>query len=354
MNNTKKCSSKKHNDKDAICYCAECDKYMCNQCANYHSDLFENHQKYDINKENQNIFTGICKEEGHKMELEYFCINHNKLCCSSCITKIKGHGNGQHTDCKICYINEIKEDKKSKLNKNIKILEDYSKTIEISLNELKKIFEKMNQSKEELKTKVSKIFTKIRSALNEREDEIILEIDKKFDKLYFKEDLIKQGEKIPNEIKKSLEQGKIINDVNYKINKLNIFINDCINIENNINNIQTIKNSIEKHNSTNIIINFLPVEDNEINKFKNGIKSFGKISDYIEEYNKVKNEDIKNDKSSDSEEDKKSKKSRNSSSDDDQKSKRSKSSDSDDNKKSRRSRSSSLEEKISKNSSDSD
>ena len=100
-------------------------------------------------------------------------------------------------------------------------MKDYSNTIEASLNELKKIFEKMEQSKEELKIKTSKIFTKIRSALNEREDEILLEIDNKFNKLYFKEELIKQGEKLPNEIKKSLEQGKIIDDEKYKINKIN-------------------------------------------------------------------------------------------------------------------------------------
>ena len=59
------------------------------------------------------------------MELEYFCENHNKLCCAVCITKIKGNGKGQHAGCNICFITEIKDKKKSKLNENIEILENH-------------------------------------------------------------------------------------------------------------------------------------------------------------------------------------------------------------------------------------
>ena len=57
----------------------------------------------------------------------------------------------------------------------------------------------MNADKDELKKKIYQLFTKIRTALNEREDELYKIIDDKFDNLYFKEDLIKQGEKLPNE-----------------------------------------------------------------------------------------------------------------------------------------------------------
>ena len=283
MENTKKCSSKSHK-KDAISFCPECDNYMCNQCLVFHSDLFDNHIKYDLKgKDLHNFSPCFCQEQNHKMELVYFCKDHNQLCCAACITKLKGIGNGQHTDCNICFTTEIKDEKKSKLKKNIKILEDYSNQIEQSLNELKKIYEKMIKDKEELKMEVSKIFTKIRSALNNREDELLLEIDNKFDNLFFKEDLIKQGEKLPNEIKYSLEKGKRIDSDNYKIDKLSIFINDCINIENNINKIQLIKDNIEKNNNTEIKIYFLPNEGIEINEFINKIKLLGKINSDIKE-----------------------------------------------------------------------
>ena len=278
MENKKKCSSKKHPDKDAKSYCPECQVYMCNQCEQFHSDLLGNHNKYDLIKEKNNFFSGFCQEEKHKMELNYFCRNHNQLCCAACICKIKNKEDGQHADCEVCEINQIKEEKKSNLKKNIQILEDYSKSIDISIDELKNIYEKMVQNKEELQKKILSIFTKIRTSINEREDEILKEIENIFGNLYFKEDLIKQGEKLPKDIKLSLEKGKIIDNDKKENDKLNAFINDCILIENNIKNIEIIKRSIEEYNSTEIIINFIPEEDEEINEFINNIKSFGKIN----------------------------------------------------------------------------
>ena len=55
----------------------------------------------------------LCKENNHNEELIYYCKNHNKLCCSKCITKIKDEENGQHSDCTILNITEIEEEKKN-------------------------------------------------------------------------------------------------------------------------------------------------------------------------------------------------------------------------------------------------
>ncbi len=56
--------------------------------------------------------------------------------------------------------------------------------------------------------KIQKGFTNIRNALNDREDKLLLEVDNKFNTSYFKEDLIKENEKLPNKIQISLEKGK--------------------------------------------------------------------------------------------------------------------------------------------------
>ena len=53
MENIIKCFNKKHKDVDAIIYCAQCSEYMCNKCANYHTELFEEHTKYNLDKENK-------------------------------------------------------------------------------------------------------------------------------------------------------------------------------------------------------------------------------------------------------------------------------------------------------------
>ena len=255
-------------------YCQECNIYMCNKCASYHSELFENHNKYELNKET--IITSLCKEKNHRDELKFFCKNHNKLCCSICISKIKGDGYGQHTDCDVCLIEKIADEKKNKLNENIKYLENISLTIEKSMEELKKIIEKIDEDKDNLKLKVSKIFTKLRNAINSREDEILADIDKKYNEFIFDEKLLKQKEKLPVQIKEFIEKGKFIeNEWKNDNKKLNILIKECINIENSINNIKIMNENIGKYNSKNINFKFYPEEEDEINKIINIIKIFG-------------------------------------------------------------------------------
>ena len=115
-----KCFNEEHKDITfANYYCVECNIYMCNKCQNFHSNWFKSHKLYNISKEKdiKNIFTGYCKEENHLDKLEYFCKTHNKLCCASCVVKLKIKGKGQHTDCDICAINDIKNEKKEYLNK---------------------------------------------------------------------------------------------------------------------------------------------------------------------------------------------------------------------------------------------
>ena len=160
-----------------------------------HSGLFKLHHKFKIDKNNDEFFTGFCQEENHSEELEFFCKTHNQLCCSSCLCKIKKYNKGQHHDCDACIIEDIKYDKKNKLNDNIKYLEDLSKTLQESINELKKVFQKVNESKEIIKVNIQHIFTKLRNILNDREDKLLIDVEEKFDKLFFKEEIIKESEK---------------------------------------------------------------------------------------------------------------------------------------------------------------
>ena len=163
------------------------------------------------------------------------------------------------------------------MNENIKTLEEISNKIEDSINKLKQIFQKINEDKEKLKLDISKIFTKIRNTLNEREDELLLEIDNKYNNLFFTEKLINQSDKLPNEIKKSLEKGRKINGDWNDGNKLNKKIQDCLDIENKISIINEINQKIEKCNSTKIKTKIVPENDNELNEFLKTIKIFGKI-----------------------------------------------------------------------------
>ena len=229
-----------------------------------------------MEKNTEEIFTDICNEPKHKNELLFYCKDHNKLCCGLCIIKLKKDGYGQHTNCNVCLIENIKEEKKKKLDDNIEILENLSNTLEQSLNELKKIFEIINDNKEKIKLKVQKIFTRIRSSLNDREDEILLHIDNKFDELFFNENLIKESKRLPKAVKIHLEKGKLINNKWNENDKLNSLINDCIIIENDINDINFINEKITNCNSMSLNVKFCP-EESGIDSFIQSIKSFGNI-----------------------------------------------------------------------------
>ena len=146
MEKLKKCFTEEHQDIDAISFCRECGIYMCNKCDNTHSSFIKIHHTIKLNKDEE-TFTGYCKEENHPMKLVYYCKNHNQLCCSSCIAKLNKKNDGQHKDCEVCIIEDIKDDKKNKLKENIKLLEELSNTFMKSIENLKQAFEKIKENK---------------------------------------------------------------------------------------------------------------------------------------------------------------------------------------------------------------
>ena len=74
---------------------------------------------------------------------------------------------------------------------NIKNLEGYSKILGQKIEELKELFEKISENKENIKTEIQKTFTNIRNAINDREDQLLQDIDKLFDNIFFNEKIIK-------------------------------------------------------------------------------------------------------------------------------------------------------------------
>ena len=274
----KKCTVKEHKNIDAVYYCQDCKIYICNKCFNNHQAFFQNHQINNIDN-NREIFLDKCTEKSHFNKLEFYCKNHNQLCCVLCISKIKAKDYGQHKDCEVCLIEDIREEKKNKLKDNIKYLEDLSKDLNYTIKELKLLFKKNEEKKEEIKLKIQKIFTQIRTALNEREDELLSEVDKKFVNLFGEEDIIKESEKLPNKINISLEKGKLLDNDWNDNNKLSFSLNNCIDIEDNIKKINIINDNIQKcklNKDVNISFN---IDDDYLNNYLKNIKTFGCLND---------------------------------------------------------------------------
>ena len=135
-------------------------KILFNKCQIFHSEIFKDHNPINMSKINEE-FINKCKEDNHNnCKLEFFCKEHNILCCACCITKIKKGGYGQHFDCDVYHIKDIKDEKRNKLKENVNNLEELNKQIEKTINKLKKIFEEINKNKEELKTKYKQYLLK--------------------------------------------------------------------------------------------------------------------------------------------------------------------------------------------------
>ena len=195
-----------------------------------------------------NCSLDIVKKKNTK-RLNYFCKDHNDLCCACCIAKIKTRENGKHHDCNVCDINDICEEKKKNLSNNIKNLENLSKLFQSLINDLKKIMEEIDKNKEEIKQEIQNIFTKIRGELNNREDQLLIEVDKIFEKKFNVEsiDNILKEKKFNEKIKIFLDKGKIAEkEWDKNDNKISL-INDCINIEKSIDKINNINKSLESY-----------------------------------------------------------------------------------------------------------
>ena len=278
--NNFKCSLESHKNIIAISFCKECKIYMCNKCERLHSELFPNHSKIEIsNKDDQDLMLDICQEKNHGNELNYFCKNHNKLCCIFCISKIKNKEIGQHSNCDVCFFEEIEEEKKKKLEENLKILEELSQNIKQQIIDTKKSMNKINENKESIKKDIQQIFTKLRNELNNQEDKLMEEVDKKFNDTFMDDNILKQAEKIPDKIEFLLKQRKIINEDLKKTNKKELIIY-CLNIENNIEAIKQLKNTMKNCNNLEHTFKF-NYKNEDINKL---IKQISKIG-YIENEN---------------------------------------------------------------------
>ena len=60
--NNIKCCFQEHKEINAICFCHECNIYMCNKCKTFHSKLCQQHNVYNLDKDINEVFTGYCKE----------------------------------------------------------------------------------------------------------------------------------------------------------------------------------------------------------------------------------------------------------------------------------------------------
>jgi len=274
---TNKCYYNEHSEQTAINYCFRCKKFLCETCSTDHYSVNPKHNLFSVDKDLNLNFTGFCTEANHPNKLDYYCSTHNHLICAACLCKLKERGDGQHTECNACYIEDIKETKKSELNDNIKLLRKFSLNMKKMIKDITNIIERVNPIKENIVLNIKNIFNDLRIELDEREQELLNEVENVYNKHFFSEYHLKECNKFPTKIKYNIEKAKNVLDnwdEGEKNGKLNLLINDCINIENNIldlKNIQDKINSLTKKSTLQ-----LSIDNNDVEIISEKIKNLGK------------------------------------------------------------------------------
>ena len=78
------------------------------------------------------------------------------------------------------------------------------------IDTFKTLYERIGNNKEELKIKIQDIFTRLRNDLNNRDEEILQEVETYFNDIYCNESLLKEIMDLPNKIQLSFEKRKKI------------------------------------------------------------------------------------------------------------------------------------------------
>ena len=239
-------------DKDAKSIFKECNIYIS---SDYDS----------LNIENDNLIK-LCNEKNHNTQFEYFCKDHNQLCCGACIAKVGTKYSGKHNNCNVCIIGDIKDEKKKNFLNNV-----------IILLKLLKIFEDINNNKNKLTFEIKNIFLKIREIINDKEEKIS-EKEKQFEQLTFKKDILIESEQLTDKIKSVFEKSKKIKKESHDDHTLL----NCIDIEEVIKQIDIEKCKILKKGIIKLV--------KDINNFFDDLKSF--LSDYIKKKEMNKNKAV--------------------------------------------------------------
>ncbi|CAC5409022.1 unnamed protein product [Mytilus coruscus] len=76
-----------YKDRLAVFYCIDCEESLCANCSNYHKIMKQtrNHNNVSMNKIPTNFSLPLTCTDHETMKHEYYCVDHECLCCVRCI-----------------------------------------------------------------------------------------------------------------------------------------------------------------------------------------------------------------------------------------------------------------------------
>ncbi|CAG2210975.1 unnamed protein product [Mytilus edulis] len=80
--------SRRNRSNEAVKYCSDCEDGLCSECFDFHGSIktFDTHHVIDINViEGKPLVVNKSCKVHPDMVLEYFCSDHDTMCCRSCM-----------------------------------------------------------------------------------------------------------------------------------------------------------------------------------------------------------------------------------------------------------------------------
>ena len=193
----------------SVSWCMECEEELCSECTEYHTNLkmARNHHVVDLKLKTS--YSALLKKpslvcEQHKYcQVEYFCVDHDELCCRDCLAKthkscvntmsLDSASNGaKHSqlfsDCQE-QLTGIRQTYKSILKhreENVSGIKDDKQRITENVKKIKeKLIQRINQVEKELTNKLDLL---VQENTKFQQDEIskVLEVTEEVE-LYLKE-----------------------------------------------------------------------------------------------------------------------------------------------------------------------
>ena len=163
----------------SVGWCMECEEKLCSECTEYHTNLkmARNHHVVDLKLKTS--YSALLKKpslvcEQHKYcQVEYFCVDHDELCCRDCLAKT-------HKSC----VNTMSLDSASKGAKHSQLFSDcqeqltsFSQTYKSILKYREENVSSIKDDKQRIKENMKKLKEKLIQRINQVEKELTNKLD---------------------------------------------------------------------------------------------------------------------------------------------------------------------------------
>ena len=118
----------------SVSWCMECEEELCSECAEYHTALKVTRNHHVVDLKLKTSYSSLLKksslvcEQHTDYEVEYFCVDHDELCCRDCLAKT-------HKSC----VNTMSLDSASKGAKHSQLFSDCQEQL-TSINQRTRVY----------------------------------------------------------------------------------------------------------------------------------------------------------------------------------------------------------------------